>query len=446
MTLLESIGAAVKAMTVSRSQSVVAGTYIRGGSASGSWQGQEIRYTKAVNEGYKRLVWVYNCIQKLSTSVASVSWKVYEKGGGDTKRPLPGHPLEILLKRPNPNCDGKEFMTGLMIDLSLGGEAFWEKVFATDNQRKPVPRWLYRLRPDWVTPLPDAATYLKGFEFDPGGMTKKIPYEPSEIIWFKYIDPLNEYEGLAPITAAARTIDSENSVITWNQSLLDNAAVPGGNLTIPPTATTDKETRARLREELKENFSGSNAHMPLVLWGGMTWEQMGLDAEEISFIEQRKLNKYEICAIFEVPPQLVGAEVDAKFNNYFVARGVFWEERIVPLLNWIRTKINNEIAPYFGPNIIADYDLSDIPAMREIFDQKIASGQKLFAMGVPLNTVIEKLALNLEPLPWGSVWWAPANLIPVGSAEPPEPPEEEPDMPPVDDDEDEVAPPELPDA
>lgn len=373
--------------------------------------GKNITYAAATKEGYKRLIWVYRCINALGEAVGSVPWKSYRRLADGQITPLEDkYPLTQLLENPNPQDGRKEFLTKLMIHLSLAGNSYWEVVLVGGK-----PYQLFSVRPDWMSPIPDPTVYLKGYKLNTKQGQPDIFFEPHEILHLKYADPINEYVGMSPLQAAARTLVAENSAVSWNQTIFDNSAVPSGVLTVP-SQLLKAESKQELREALRAEFTRENLNSPMILWGGMTWEKMGLSQRDMDFLEQRNLNKYEICGVFGVPPQIVGAQENPTYSNYGTARLSFWEDTVIGILDWLKGKINQRLAPYFGPDIFINYDLSSVPAMRKSFADTIDVADKLYRMGVPFNEINRRLNMGFNDLPWGDAWWAPATLIPVTGA------------------------------
>lgn len=388
--------------------------YVGGQSQFGAVAVPGLTLQKAMREGYKNSVWVHRCITEIGQAVGSVPWRVYSEKG-TTLKALPGHDLEKLLERPNPYCTRKEHMDAWACYLSLAGKSYWEIVLAGGK-----PKHLYTVRPDWLKPIPDKVTFISGYEFKPPGQTGKPQVlQPEEILSFSYIDPEDPYGGLSPLQAAWRTIETESAAVTWNKALFDNSAIPGGVLKIP-TQGLSKVQKEKLKEEVDRNFAGGNKFRTMVLWGNMEWAKMSLDAREMDFAKLRQLDKFEICAIHGVPPQVVGANEDPTYANYEIARTAFWEDKIIPMLEWMQSKINIYLAPYWGPNIVVRYDISDIPAMRSSFAAKVTTAKGLYAMGVPLNEVNRRLRLGFQDQPWGNIWWAPMNLMPIHDETTPE--------------------------
>jgi HK97 family phage portal protein len=49
-----------------------------------------------------------------------------------------------------------------------------------------------------------------------------------------------------------------------------------------------------------------NAGRPMLLDGGLKWEQLTIDPVDAQLLESRKFSGEEICRIFRVPPAMVG--------------------------------------------------------------------------------------------------------------------------------------------
>lgn len=389
-----------------------------------------ISFIEATNRGYKGLVWVYRCVKEIGESVGSVTWQAMEVDSSGREKPLPlSHPLNKLLSQPNELQDSAEFFEAWAIYLSLSGSDFWN-IVSVDGGR---PYRLYHLRPDWMTVEPDPVTFIKGYTLD-NKMGNKVPLTPAEVLWFKFLDPMDPYRGLSPLAAAQRTMETENSAILWNKTIFDNSAIPGGVLTVP-AQTMHQETREKLEDDLAQQFGRENMNKPLVLWGGMDWKQMGLSQKDLDFKELRHMNKFEICACLGVPPGIVGANEDPTYSNFGVERMAMWEDTIIPMVMWLKRKLNMRIAPAFGDNIVIAPDFKHVPAMREVFKQKVESAKTLWQMGWPINAINDRLDLGFEHVAWGNAWWTQMNMIPITSADSPVPAGALPAPAPVADDE-----------
>src|SRR6185295_11115825 len=94
-------------------------------------------------------------------------------------------------------------------------------------------RELFVLRPDRVRVLKGARGYPAGWEHRVCGETRRILREADgflPVLHLRLFDPSNDYEGRAPLEAAARAVDIHNAGGAWTKALIDNAARPSGAL------------------------------------------------------------------------------------------------------------------------------------------------------------------------------------------------------------------------
>lgn len=372
-----------------------------------AWALTNLPFIKAVEEGYKNLVWVHRCINAYSQQLASVPWRAYSVKDDGTETYLPNHPFETLMNNPNPFFGRKEFFDTFVAHVFLAGRAYMEKVYVQGQVKQ-----LWMVRPDWVTPNRDQIKYIDGYSFLPPGAGTPTKLSNDQIVEFRYIDPLDSYGSMSVLTAASRTMEMDNAAIVWNKALLDNQAVPGGVFNIPVASMT-KPQRDELKLAIQEEYTSDQRFQAMVLWGGVEWKQMGLSPADMQFLNQREVNKYEICAIMGVPPMVVGATQDPTYANYQTGRLAWWEDGIIPLLEWVRNKMNAQVAPTFGPNIRIHYDLSRTPAMRSALTEQTGIAYKLWQMGYPINMINKRLGLGLDSVKWGDEAYAQINMCPI---------------------------------
>lgn len=361
---------------------------------------------KAVKEGYKANVWVYACVRKLAQSVSSVPWLVYHDNPDGEDERIPNHPLEKLLRRPNPHMSGQDLFETLAAHLNLAGNHYWGIL---ETRGKPAE--ILVIQPQYIRPVPSSTDYLEAYEIMIDGQPRKV--DPREILHFMFIDPGNPWVGLAPLEAAARTVDTDNEQLNWNKVSMQNRAVADGAFTVKEELTKDQYES--LKEIIREQHQGSGkAREPWVLHSGATWQQMALSPVEMDFIESRKLNREEICAVYGVPPVLVGDFTHATYANYETALKAFWTDTVVPFLEDIAHVINLNLAPRFGDDILVKPDLTKVPAMQEILKERVDTASKLFAMGVPFNEINDRLGLGFRALEHGDDGYLPLSLMPAG--------------------------------
>lgn len=359
-------------------------------------------FENAVKDGYKTCAWVYACATKKAKAVSSIPWKVKQRTRRGGLKELPGHELELLMQRPNPYIDGSDMIERMIYHLEFGGNALLQKVRAQGR-----PKELWPLGPAGVRPVPNRENFISHYEYYIGGK-KEANIEPTDIIHAMHIDPSNLYWGMAPILAAAYAVDTDIEGMDWQKVSLQNRAVTDGVFSFKEPITPDQHADALAKIKAKP------AREPFVLGYGATWQQMGMTPVEMDFIESRKFTLMQICAVEGVPQILIIYD-DPSLNNIREAKKVFWEDTLIPLLDDLKSCFNNSLAPEFGDNIIIDYDISGVEALRDTFDKKVETGKTLWSMGVPFEQINSKLELGFEEFEGWDKSYLPMGLLPAGS-------------------------------
>ncbi len=119
---------------------------------------------------------------------------------------------------------------------------------------------------------------------------------------------------------------------------MDNAARPSGALVFEPgdgvPGNLTEEQIVRLKEDMAAQFQGAvNAGRPLLLEGGLKWQQMAFSPSDMDFINTKHVAAREIALAFGVPPMLLGIPGDNTYANYQEANRAFWRLTLLPLVD-----------------------------------------------------------------------------------------------------------------
>jgi HK97 family phage portal protein len=386
------------------------------GQTISKWQSGKPQFTdwstdKAVRDGLKVSTYVYACARVIAQSAASVPWKAIDPV---TEKDVPRHPFEQLMRKPNLKISSNNLMERLAYHLVLGGNGIWSKI----RSRGTVIE-LWPIGPDGISPIPDRAKFISGYEYNRDGIKETLKAE--DVVHFSLVDPANPYWGLSPLQAAARVVDTDVESIRWNKVALQNRAVADGAFVFSHALSDTQYDEAR--EQIWEQHQGAdNARMPWVLGAGATWQQMSLSPVEMDFIESRKMNRVEICSVYQVPPPMVGIYDDATLANIETSRKIFWLDGMTPFLMDLKDGVNLSLGPDFGNEVLMVPDLSRVEALKENYGDKVEAGHKLWVMGVPLNEVNRVLELGLaDDIDGADIGYVPANVLPAGVEALPEP-------------------------
>jgi len=312
------------------------------------------RYDKLAREGYQQNVIAYRSINLVAKALASIPFTVYRN---DTR--LDEHPLATLLTKPNPRLKGENFLYNLVGYHLIAGNAY---CFAAGPQHG-APKELWLLRPDTVNVVEGTDGLPAGFEQQVAG--KKQRFNAADILHWKTFNPLSDWYGLAPLEAAAMAVDGHNEGSRWNLALIQNGGTPSGVLYQEDAdqPLTEAQFRA-LKDQVENQYTGApNAGRPLLLEGGLKWQDMGLSPKDMDWTSAKNMNAREIALAFGVPPQMLGIPDAQTYSNYSEARQSLWEDTIIPMARDIAAELSNWLGPKYGEGVKLVPDLDEVPAL-----------------------------------------------------------------------------------
>lgn len=319
-------------------------------------------YESLAKEGYRKNVIAHRSVRLLSESAASVPLRLY-RGDQQVKH----HALLDLLERPNPLQGRTSFFETAFAYLNIAGNSYLEMVSGPDG----TPAELYCLRPDRMKIVAGASGWAKAYAYGARGQEHHFPVDAlsgkSAILHLKCFHPSDDHYGLSPLEAAAYGVDVHNAASSWNKALLDNSARPSGALVFEPkegNASLTSEQFSHLKQEMEENFQGSkNARRPLLLEGGLKWQQMAFSPADMDFINAKNVAAREIALAFGVPPMLLSIPGDNTYSNYQEANRVLWRSTVLPMMDKMISSLNFWLVSHFGDDLTLGYDLDRIPAL-----------------------------------------------------------------------------------
>ncbi len=377
------------------------------GPGNAQWSGRD--YGKLSEEGYQKNIVAYRCITLIARSVASVPWTAFT---GD--REVEDHDILKLIERPNPRQGRSAFFEAFESYYLIAGNSYLREI-GPDGR---PPRELWTMRPERMKVQTGEGGRITGYEYRVNVKTATYPVDPltgrSAILHMKTFHPANDYYGLSPLEAAAFSIDQHNAAGEWNYRLLKNGARPSGAMTYKPNdvmpQSLSEPAYDRLKRQLEEHSGPRNAGRPLLLDGGMTWQQIMLSPVDMDFLNAKNTSARDVAAAYGVPPMLIGILGDATFANYREARLALWEDRVIPDLVNIRDELNRWLSPLFGENIRLEFDADEVPALA---GKRQDTWEKLErASFIRINEKRE--AVGYEKVEGGDVILIPAMMLPLG--------------------------------
>lgn len=355
----------------------------------------------AVKEGYKSSGWVYRAVSMIAKNGASVPWVIENVETGELE---PGHPVGLVLNRPNSHFSRRDFFELLLTWQQLAGNGFAKKVKVQD-----VTKELWPVSPDRLAPKPskEAGELISGFQRlnENGEKVDTTDYTPDNTMHFKLLDPSDPLIGISPLQAVARTVDIDIDQQKWNKAAMQNRGVVDGIFTFD--RDIDRTSFDLYKEMLKEMFGKpERAREPGLIGSNAKYQQLSLTPIEMDFLNSRKFNRDEIFIVFGVPPQLAGTQESSTYNNYSVSRRIFWEATVIPALGDLADTFNMSFYDELGQGkYIVKPDLTNVAALRDNEDEIAKTSKIYFDMGVPVSVVSERFGLNIQEYEgWDKSW------------------------------------------
>jgi len=389
----------------------------------GTSKSKNYSYQDLAEEGYMKNSIVFRCVNEIAKGASAVPFMV--KAGDQV---LDSHPIVTLLSRPNPLQSHSEFFNSIFGFLLLSGNAYILKV----GSEVGAPKELHLLRPDRMVvkggsnPIPDRYEYVLN-----GRVQATYPVEErtgfSEVKHVKLWNPLDDFYGLSPMSAAAIEVDQHNMSGKHNINLLSNGARPSGAVVFKPqddagfAVNLTESQRQQLLTDLNNRFSGTaNAGRPLLLEGDFDWKEMGLSPKDMDFLNLKQMAATDIAMCFGVPSQLVGVSDAQTYANVAEARLALYEETIIPHLRKLESDFNEWLVPMFGENLEFCFDIDKIPALSERTKRIYENVTSAVREGIMTRNEARE-AIGLSPIDGADDLYISATLFPITSDDVEEP-------------------------
>jgi HK97 family phage portal protein len=257
--------------------------------------GERVSPTAAVS-----MATTWACVNFWAGNIASLPVTVYRNGPSGVPVEDRNHPLfRLLHATPNYDQSAFDFWEYMTACIELYGNAYAYIRRASDG------------RITSLTPAPPAAMAVRRLgngDIEYSWTQDEKYYRLTQVDVLHIRGPMGgPLGGVSPITACAEVFGGVLATNRASSEMYRNGVRPSGILTKEGQPLTG-EQRTKLEERLQNRFVGAaNAGRPMLLDGGLKWEQLSIKPSDAQLLESRKFGVEEICRMFEVDPHLVGA-------------------------------------------------------------------------------------------------------------------------------------------
>jgi len=374
-------------------------------------------FAQLAKEGYQQNAVVNACVARIAQAVATIPVCAYQMSGKGPKKKrieIEDHPVLLLLKRPNPEQDYASLIKAFVSNYAITGNAYLERT----GEDHPEKMELYAWRPDRVTIIPRQDGMVGGYEYRAGGGVKRLEVDPDRgvrpVLHLKTFNPTDDWLGMSPLDACAYAIDITNTAAKWNLGILNNSGAPSGAFVFQPKDGGDQNLSndqiEQMRRQIDDMTSASGKHRPIVLDGGFDWKQMGLNPEQMQFVEGADRAAREIAFALGVPPMLLGIRGDNTYSNYQEARQAFYQDTVIPMARLIMHALTRWFERQLGENTCLEINTDQLEALAPMRKDQWTGLQTCTFLSI--NEKRE--AIGYAPVDGGDDVMVPAGLLPIG--------------------------------
>ncbi len=317
-------------------------------------------------------------IDKVSNSAARLKPKVWDNSSQKTGKILDtSSPLAKLIAAPCSFLSPYAFYRWTFATYEVYGEAYWFK------QRNSAGKVVNLL------PMHPSRTAIHRLEdgsveyiFALGGVasTGLIRAPSEDVVVFQRYNPETLMRGMSRLEPLRTTLLNEDAARRANESWWKRGARPSVVLEHPDSLS--QPAQDRLKASFDARMAGAdNMGGTAVLEEGMKANIIQLNAEEMQYIETRKLNLQEVCMVFDVPPPVIHILDHATFSNITEQMRSMYRDTMAPRLEDVESVIMYSLVSEFGLNGREfQFDMADV--VRGAFETRVTSAVSMRQAGI----------------------------------------------------------------
>lgn len=374
-------------------------------------------------ESFTRSAWVYGAVSIIAEAVSRTPFIITI--GDDAQQRVRTGPIVDLITNPNgydnQNTSAK-FRNAYMIELLLNGAVM--KVFTEIKGQQPLEMTIFprsRFRAETIFDKNGREVVRRWFQTGGRSGNRYVPGD--EIYHDSLYNPLHDWEGLAPLSAALAVVANDVNISEYANRYFTNDASPGVVFS-SDDPQFDNVRAAEATKLYNEKHRGvGKAWKAVFLGNGLRPYKvgMGLDARILGAL--KGLTREEIVTgIFKVPLSIFGqSDIAGNAGVVIGGRNAASESEkegfiinvIIPWARRFDEEFNKDIAWRFDERFRGLHDFGENPILENRRLARAQTAAELLKHGVSLNEITRWLRLEISEMPWGDEWLVPDNMIPA---------------------------------
>lgn len=368
-------------------------------------------------QGYGRLSLIYRCVNIVAHAIGTATIRVYDEANDNAT--VPDHPMRKLMKRPNPLMGEAAFWSHVGTRAAIAGFCVIEK--ERDQAGNVIGLW--PLQSAWLRAL-GRRDGTFDWQYRIPGIAEYFPLPAEDVIVFRWADtPTGSPFGMGPVEACLREIALSNGMLDFIKGMFERGAVPLYGIVPEDNARrlNQVEVEAMLDSFVERRAGLGNALRPMYLQAIKDVKRLGLDMNELAYVDLHDLSELGIVQAFGIPASIaqlrVGLQHSTSRANVESDEAKLYRQTIIPL--WARCDdvltlgLLSEFEPP-GSTLSLEFDVSKIQALQEDLTNTASWVlQGTLGGAISVHTMHSRLGL---PLPDGDDYYLrPINLqaVPV---------------------------------
>jgi len=350
-------------------------------------------------------------VDKIANAAARLTLKVWDHTPATGKVQDTTSPFARLMARPSETMSPFNFWRWTLSTYEVYGEAFWYK------QRGPLGNvvGLLPMHPSRVSVKRDDDGQVV-YIFTLGVGSAGILRAPAEdVVPFQRYNPDSLMRGMSRLEPLRSTLLNEDAARRATASWWQRGARPSVALKHPGELSANAQ--ARLLANWESRHSGADLMGgTAILEEGMEAQIIQLSAEEMQYVESRKLNLQEACMVYDVPPPVVHILDHATFSNITEQMRSMYRDTMAPRLEDIESVIDFHLRPEFYEDNSHRVAFALDEVLRGDFETRAAAVGALIEKGVFKPSEARPLFDLPQAGPEADILYGNAALVPLGSS------------------------------
>lgn len=363
---------------------------------------------------YRAQPMIASVVDKVATSAARLPIRVWDTA------PAAGKTLDIvsayarIVANPSGVLGPQQFYRWTFTTLEIYGEAFWVKI---RDPKTGLPVELLPIHPARLVVRRDETGKVV-YVYTRGASSAGIQEFPAaDVVPFLRYNPDNLMRGMSRLEPLRSTLMNEDATRRAMESWWKRGARPATVLKHPGSLTAGAQARLRQQFDLMhagaDNFGGT-----AVLEEGLDVQVVQLSAEEMQYIEARKMNLQEVCMVYDVPPPVIHILDHATFSNITEQMRSMYRDTMTPRLSEFESVLDMHLRTEFDPNgtLRASFSLDDV--LRGDYETRATATVSLVANGIMKPSEARPLFDLPDAGPIADQLYANAALAKLGAERP----------------------------